>query len=143
MATTKYSPSDWMISVFGIPLVGFKDGTFLKVTRNAPSAKMTAGSQGDVVITRVLDKTGKVEITLQRESLSNQKLSAVLALWESGQVGGTGAFFCKNINSTSAASAAVSVIEKQPDMEAAADPSAIVWTILLDDVTMFNGGATA
>jgi hypothetical protein len=35
------------------------------------------------------------------------------------------------------------VIEKVPDMEGADTNSPIVWTLLLDDATMFNAGAVA
>lgn len=140
-----YSPSDWQIVFKGHLVTGFATSTFLKVSRNAESAKMSPGGTGEQVLVRMLDHSGKVEITLQRESQSNDVLSGFLAAFEAGlTVGaGVGEFIAKNINSTSVAASANAAIEKAPDMEGATDASNVVWSILLDDVTIFNGGALA
>lgn len=143
MATTKYSPADWKISAFGFPIGGYKDGTFLKVTRNTESAKMVFGSLGDAVVVQNLVRGGKVELTLMREHPCNALLSARLNLFEAGDVTGMGPFFAENIAAGTTAAAANCVIEKQPDMEGAQDPSAITWSLLLDDVSMFNGSPLA
>lgn len=144
MTTTTYAPTDWQISALDVLVQGFAKGTFLKVTRNAESAAMEAGAHGDVVITAKTDRTGKVELTLQRESPTNDLLSAKLAAFEARprvRGAGKGSFLARNINSTSKAQAANCVIEKAPDMEGADANSTVTWTFLLDDVTIFNGGA--
>lgn len=144
MATTRYNPDDWQITWNGILFQGVAKGTFLKVTRNAESAKMEAGGYGDVVVTGGTDRTGKLEVTLQRESPTNDLLSAALAAFEARprvRGAGQGAFLARNVGSRSLARAAVGVIEKTPDMEGADASSSVTWTILLDDVTIFHGGA--
>ena len=146
MTTRSYSPGDWKISAFGIPAVGIKDGTFLKVTENNPGAKMSAGAGGDVVIVQMMDRTGKAEVTLQRESPTNAAWSAIYQAWRVARTAAEralaiGPFHAENINSASLGGGTNCVIEKAPDMEGASDNSACVWTFLIDDVTIFNGGA--
>jgi hypothetical protein len=148
MATTKsYNPLDWQITFAGILIQGFATGTKLKVTREVASVEKTVGQDGDVVFVGKNDRSGKVELTLQRESPTNALLSAKLAAFEARPrtVGaGMGPFLAKNINSIGTiAVAANAVIEKWPDMEAADTASTCVWSLLLDDVTMFEGGAVA
>ncbi len=142
--TARYNPDDWNVSWNNILFQGFAKDTFLKVTRNAESSSMEAGAHGDVVITGGTDRTGKVEVTLQRESPTNALLSAALAAFEKRprvRGAGTGAFLARNVGSTSLAKAAVGVIEKAPDMEGAQKNGTVTWTILLNDVTIFNGSA--
>lgn len=145
--TKSYNPDDWQVVFNNILIAGYAKGTFLKVTRNAESAAMEAGGHGDVVIVGKTDRTGKVEFTLQRESPVNALLSAQLAAFEARprvRGAGRGPFLAKNLNSPATlATAANAVIEKVPDMEGADNNSPIVWTLLLDDATMFNAGAVA
>jgi hypothetical protein len=148
MPTTKsYNPADWLITWNGILIQGFAKGTKLKVTRNTVSAEMDVGMDGDAVIVGKNDRSGKVEVTLQRESPANALLSAQLTAFEARPrtVGaGIGPFLAKNINSVgTVAAASHGVIEKWPDMEAANTASTCVWSFLLNDVTMFEGGAVA
>lgn len=140
-----YSPSDWKIIVKGHLVTGFATGTFMKVSRTSDSAKLSPGATGNQVLVGLLDRSGEVELTLQRESPSNDILSAMLAAFEArATVGaGVGEFLAKNINSTSLALSANAAVKKSPDMEAGTDGSNTVWTLLLDDVTIFNGGAIA
>ena len=144
MATRTYAPTDWQLTWNNILFQGFAKGTKFKVTRNTESAAMEAGCDGDVVITAKTDRTGKLEVTLQRESPTNDLLSRAHAAFEARprvRGAGVGAFTARNIHSTSKATASKGVIEKSPDMEAADTNSSVTWTILLDDVTIFNGGA--
>ena len=67
---------------------------------------------------------------------------AIETYMERGQpLRGIGEFFAENTISGTTASAENAVIEKQPDLEGAANASTIVWTFLLDDVTIFNGAS--
>lgn len=146
MTTTSYSARDWKISAFGIPALAPMDGTFLKVTENNPGAKTSAGANGDVVIVQLNDRTGKAEVTLQRESPTNAQWSAVYQAWRRAKTpaeraAAIGPFHAENVNSASLGGATNCVIEKAPDMEGASDNSPCVWVFLLDDVTIFNGGA--
>lgn len=148
MTTRSYSPADWQITILGILAnQGIAKGTFLKITRNTESAKMEVGAGGDVVVTAMLDRSGKLELTLQRESAINRRLSTALVAFEARPrvVGaGIGTVLVKNTNQPlTRAGAPVGVIEKWPDMEGADAGSTCAWSILLDDVTMFHDGATA
>jgi len=145
--THSYNPDDWSVVWNNILIQGYAKDTFLKVTREAESASMDAGGHGDVVIVGGTDRRGKVEFTLQRESPTNALLSAALAAFEKRprvRGAGVGKFLARNLNSRLTRAEAVNgVIEKWPEMEGATKNSPITWVILLDDVTMFNDGASS
>lgn len=63
---------------YGIPLVGLAKGTFVKASRNEDDWKQYVGSEGEVVWSRLHDKTGVVTFTLKNTSSSNADLTAIM-----------------------------------------------------------------
>jgi hypothetical protein len=148
MTTKSYNPADWQIALFGLNAnQGIAKGTFLKVTRNEVSAEMVNGSNGDQVIVGKNNRAGKLELTVMRESPLNRLLSVKLAAFEARPRvpgAGIGPALVRNTNQPlTTAKATNCCIEKPPDMEGADTASNNVWSVLMDDVTMFHDGATA
>lgn len=134
-----YDPTQTKIS-WGIPLdSGIADGTHLKVSFNAAAASQQVGNDGTTIITRMHDKTGKAELTLQRKSPVNDYLSTQAAAWRNGD-GGVFPFFVKDLSDNSLATAATAVIEKTADLERAKEHGNVTWTFLLSNLTIVNGG---
>lgn len=137
-----YDPTNNKIS-WGIPLnAGIADNTFVKVSRNEASASLQSGSDGTAVITRMHNKTGKAELTVQRASAVNAYLSAQLTAWEEGE-GGVLPFFVKDLDGESIVIAEQAVLEKPADFERAKEHGNATWTFLLTNVTIFNAGIDA
>lgn len=148
MATKSYNPLDWQIVAFGYLLnQGIAKGTFFKVSHNEVAAEMEVGAGGDAVIVGKNNRSGKLELTLQRSSPANRLLSTQLAAFQVRPRvpgAGIGPVLVSNVNQPLTKAAATNCcIEKAPDMEGADAASNCVWSILLDDVTMFHDGATA
>jgi hypothetical protein len=145
--TRSYNPADWVITWNGILFQAFAKDSKIKVTLNAELASMEAGCDGDVVIVGSNDRTGKVELTLQAESPTNNLLSAQATAFQQRprvRGAGQGPFLARNLNNPGTlAQAAIGVIEKWPEMTGAAKNSPVPWSILLDNVTIFFGGAVA
>lgn len=134
-----YDPTQTKIS-WGIPLdSGIADGTFLKISFNAAAATQQVGSDGSTVFTRMHDRTGKAELTVQRKSPINDYLSAQAEAWRNGE-GGVFPFFAKDLTDNSLATAPEAVIEKTADLERAKEHGNVTWTFLLSNLTIVNGG---
>ena len=145
--TRSYSSTDWPLTWNNILIQGFAAEQKFSVTRNSESASMEIGTDGDAVIVAHNDRSGKIEFELQRESPTNALLSTQLAAFEQRPRrpgAGTGSMKVRHINEPATSAIATNgVIEKWPDMTAGKKNTTCKWVILLDDVTMFNGGAVA
>jgi len=69
-----------VMTVGGVPITGFADGTGITVEFSSPSYTKTVGADGEVARTRSNDDTAKITITLLQTSLSNDWLSSLVAL---------------------------------------------------------------
>lgn len=72
-----YDPSKVSVSWGGIPLSGFAEGSFIKVTPAEESWVKVVGSDGTVTRVRVKNDTAQVSVVLKQSSASNDYLSAV------------------------------------------------------------------
>lgn len=142
MAAAIYDPRFWKITWNKILITGFAPGSFIKVMRSTESATKVVGADGQVTFVMNPDRSGEVELTLRRESPVNTRLSAALNAMERGLAAtGIGPFYAEQTNSSTTARGVTALIAKQPDLEGATDASPIVWRLLVDDISIFNGGA--
>ena len=143
--TRSYSSTDWVLTWNGILIQGFAGDEKFKVTRSADSASLEIGPDGDAVIVAHNDRSGEVEVTLQRESPTNALLSAQLVAFEARprvQGSGIGTLKVRHTNEPATSALAVNgTIKKWPDMTAGKTTKPCVWVFLLADVSMFHGGA--
>jgi len=75
MALRTFDPSKVTVSVGGVNIGGFADGTFISAERTTESFTKTAGADGDITRVRSVDKSGEITITLAQTSPSNKTLS--------------------------------------------------------------------
>ena len=66
----------YAVTFNGIPIVQFKEGTSIEVTRSADDWKMEIGVLGEAGWSRQYNKSGDVKFTLMQTSPSNDVLSA-------------------------------------------------------------------
>jgi len=78
MSAETYSPKRVEVIVNGVPIRGYADGTFVNVARNSDSFATNVGADGEVSRTASADRTGKVTVTLQQTSDSNDFLSGLV-----------------------------------------------------------------
>lgn len=134
-----YDPSKVICTFKGIPLGGFPDGTFIKVSRSSDLWTKSTGTDGDVTRTKSLDKSGEAMLTLDQTSLSNDDLSEEYRKDEL-ENGGIGTFTVKDINTKTELVSAKAWIRKIPDVEFGKETSSREWAFDLASVGVFIGG---
>lgn len=82
MAVRTYDPKEVIITIGGVPMSGFSDGTFLEVVRTEPTWNMVVGADGFVTRGKTNNLSGLVTLTLKQSSPSNDVLSGFMALDE-------------------------------------------------------------
>jgi len=77
MGLKTYDPAKVIITLGGIPITGFADGTFVAVTPAGDRFTKKVGADGEVSRTKSNDNTSRVTITLKQTSLSNTYLNTL------------------------------------------------------------------
>lgn len=134
-----YSPSLVTMSFRDINVVGIAESTFVEVERNEDGFSTQAGANGDVTRTRNLNRTGKVTITLQQASPTNDLLTSAYRLDElTGS--GYGAIQIKDLSGTAVCEATHAWILKLPKMERAKESGSVIWVFECADLKLYVGG---
>ena len=76
MAKT-YSPKKVVVTVKGIPLGGYTDGTFVEVDYTSDAFTIVTGADGESTFVENADVSGTITITLKASSDSNDILSSL------------------------------------------------------------------
>lgn len=87
MSVRTYDPSQVVISIAGVPMSGYSDGTFCEVIRNEPTWSSVVGADGLVTRGKTNNFTGQVTLTLKQSSPSNDVLSGLMAVDEASNRG--------------------------------------------------------
>ena len=74
---TTYDPAKVIMTLGGVPINGFADGTFIDISAAAKGFGRKTGADGEVVRAKSHNNCHDVTITLQQSSLSNKYLSAM------------------------------------------------------------------
>lgn len=142
MGTRTYDPKNIIANVFGIPLTGWADGSFIKVTRDEDTFSKQVGAGGEIARTRNRNRGAKITFSLMATSPENDLLSAQAKLDEATGMG-TGAVQIKDLNGTTQVDAAEAWISKPADVEFGKEVGAREWTIDVADLNTFAGGTFA
>lgn len=87
MAVRTYDPKQVIVTIGGIPLSGYSEGTFLEIARNEPTWNTVVGADGLVTRGKTNNFSGTLTLTLKQSSPSNDVLSGFLALDEASNSG--------------------------------------------------------
>lgn len=80
MPVRTYDPKMVVVSVGGIPLRGYAEGSYITIERSNDMFVKTVGADGMVVRTKSNDESGTVTVSLSQTSVSNDVLSIFAAL---------------------------------------------------------------
>ena len=139
MAVKSYDPASVQLVISGIAIEGYVDGTFIAIGRDNPSFTSGTGSDGEGWRSKSNDKSGTCTITLLQTSLSNDALSALIALDEaSGD--GIGPLLLRDDSGRSLYTAETCWLEKPADAEFAREQSDREWVVKTDQLNSFIGG---
>lgn len=135
-----YEPGKIIVTVGGIRLSGFADGSFVTAERNQQTYTLTVGADGKGARTKSNDRSGKVTLRLMQTSPSNDSLDALAALDEVSGTG-VGALVVKDVLGTTLVHAESAWIQKPANVEFGKDMGEREWVFESDDLDMVSGGA--
>jgi hypothetical protein len=144
MPVRTYDPKKYAVIIGGVPMSGYADGTFIKVTRSADTFTKTVGVDGNPTRSHIHDRSGEIILTFNQSSPSNAVLSAIAKVDEESN-GGIVPVLIKdslppNGGLPSIAVSAKSWIKKWPDQELGKESSNREWTLDCEDIERFEGG---
>jgi hypothetical protein len=132
-----YDTSKVTITFGGVPIGGFTDGSFIKVTPAADLFVQKVGADGEIVRSRSNDNTHTVDITLMQSSPSNTYLTTVKEMDRLANMGirdlriidlsGSSLFFWPQ-----------AYITKDPDVEYAKEATDRAWSFKTGHVANHN-----
>lgn len=139
MAIATYDPRNVIVTIGGVNLSGFADGTFVTVERAAETFTKVVGAYGEVARVRSADRSGSMTITLMQTSNANSYLNG---LANQDEQSGTGivAIQVKDTTTNTTINATEAWIKTKPKAEFGKDMGNREWVFELADVTINHGG---
>ena len=134
-----YDPSQVSVTFNGANIHGFIDSSFIKVERDEAAFMLQVGADGEWARARNKNRAGKVTVTLQQTSVSNDTFSAAAKLDELGS-GGYGALIIKDLNGTSLVTAQAAWVEKIAPLDIAKELGQREWVLRAGSLDIFVGG---
>ena len=139
MSVRTFDPAQVVLTVGGVPIGGYADGTFISVERNEDTFTPVSGADGVVSRAKSNNKTGTITVTLAQTSPSNDVLSGFAVADELTNTGIV-PVLCKDNSGRSVHFSALGWIQKPPTAEYGKEISNREWVLYLADYTPFNGG---
>lgn len=138
MSVRTVDPKNVIITIGGVAMSGFTDGTFLEITRNEPTWSMVVGSDGFVTRGKTNNFTGSLTLTLKQSSPSNDYLSGLLALDELTNTGVV-PVLVKDLSGNSVYFAGRCWINQYADSTFSKEITDRTWVLSMDEANIFVG----
>lgn len=138
MSVRTYDPKSVIITIGGVPMSGFSDGTFLEVNRDEATWNKVVGADGYVTRGKTNNFTGTITLTLKQSSPSNDVLSGFMAADEISNVGIV-PILIKDLSGNSTYFSAQGWIQQYPSSTFGKEINDREWTIALADLDLFVG----
>lgn len=138
MAVRTYDPKQVIITVGGVPMSGFSDGTFLEIDRNEPTWNMVVGADGLVTRGKTNNFSGTMTLTLKQSSPSNDVLSGFMAIDEASNAG-VFPILVKDLSGNSIYFAGQAWVTQYANSTFGKDISDRQWTLSLAEADIFVG----
>ena len=138
MALRTYDPKSVVVSIGGVPMGGYADGTFLLIDRDENAFTKVTGADGTSTRVKSNNRSGSMTITLKQSSPSNDILSGFAALDELSNTGVV-PILIKDLSGNSLYFSATGWIQKFPSSEFGKEINNRDWILDLVDVDIFVG----
>ena len=139
MPVFTYDPNEAVLSVGGVPLSGFTDGSFIKVSRDEDAYTKAVGADGQVSRAKSANRSGSITITLKQTSVSNDVLSGFAQADEVGNAGLVPVLI-KDLLGTTLVSSAGTWIKKMADVDMGKELSDREWVLDCESINLVVGG---
>ena len=138
MAVRHYDLDQVTVTIAGIPITEWATGDALEITYREADWVTTQGHHGSVIRGKNPNSVADVKFVLMQGSPVNGLLSD-LSLADKASGLKAGAFFVKDLNGTTQASATKSWVEKMADGKLGTEPGSNEWPVTAGDLTMRIG----
>jgi hypothetical protein len=138
MSVRTYDPKQVVITIGGVPMSGFADGTFLEVQREDDGYTKVVGADGYTTRTRSNNRSGSITLTLKQSSPSNDVLSGFAILDEATNTAVL-PIFIKDLSGNSVFFSAQGWVKKFANSTYGKDLDNREWTIDCADFDVFVG----
>ncbi len=138
-AATTFDPALVIVSIGGVTMHGFADGTFVNVERERDTFTKNVGADGEVTRVKTNDKSGMLSLTLQQASGSNDLLSGFAQLDEQAN-SGIVPVLIEDKSGRTVLFSAEGWIRKPPAVEFGNEASTREWVLDLAKIDYFVGG---
>lgn len=139
MATATFDPRNVSIIIGSHVVGGFADGTFITVERSTPTWSKQIGASGESVRIKSNDRSGKITLTLQQTSLSNDVLDGYRMADELKNAGKF-PFIMNEAGGASLAEGTETWVLQPPNLEYGKDLGTRQWVLETGDLFMAIGG---
>ena len=139
MPVYTYDPTEVVLTVGGVPLSGFTDGAFIKVSRDEDAYMKAVGADGQVSRAKNANKSGSITITLKQTSPANDVLSGYALADEVGNAGLVPVLI-KDLLGTTLVSSSGAWVKKVSDTEMGKEISDREWVLDCESINMVVGG---
>jgi hypothetical protein len=133
-----YDPKKVSLSVGGVPLSGYADGSFISVEMSNDAWSKSVGADGQTTRAKSNDKSGTITVTFAQSSASNDYLSSLALLDEKVNLGVRPAHLA-DVNGTTILMAPFAWVRKLPSSEFSKEVSNREWALDCADLNMFVG----
>lgn len=138
MSIRTYDPRSVIITIGGVPMSGFSDGTFLEVVRDEATWTKVVGADGYVTRGKTNNFTGTLTLTLKQSSPSNDVLSGFIALDEVSN-SGIVPILVKDLSGNSTYFSGQGWVRQYANSTFAKDITDREWTVDLGQLDLFVG----
>lgn len=138
MSVRTYDPKQVIITVGGVALSGFTDGTFLEIDRSEATWNMVVGADGLVTRGKTNNFSGTMTVTLKQSSPSNDVLSGFMAIDEATNQGVVPVLI-KDLSGNSIYFSARAWITQYANSSFGKEISDRQWILNLDELDVFVG----
>lgn len=128
-----------VVTVAGIAITGFPEGSKVTAERDADAWQKTIGTDGDVARAKSNNRGGAITISLLQTSLSNDYLTGLAALDELSNAGVV-PVLVKDLAGTTLAFAPEAWIKKLPGIDAQTTVGARQWIFDTGNLNLVVGG---
>lgn len=139
MSLATFDPASVVITVGGIPMSGYADGTFALLSRSVDAWSMVTGADGLTTRVKSNDRSGTLTLTLAQTSPSNDALSA-FAIDDELNNSGVVPILIKDLSGSTILFSATGWVQKFPDVEYSNILTDREWILGLADIDIFVGG---
>jgi hypothetical protein len=139
MAVRTFDPKSVIVTIGGVPMSGYADGTFLEITADTQQFSKVVGADGYTTRVKSNNYGGVMTLTLSQSSPSNDILSGFLAADRAANLGVV-PILVKDLSGTTVIFSGTGWIQQFPDVTYGNEINNRGWVLDLADIDILIGG---